>query len=93
MKNAFLSFLVLCLISGFILLSSCTQKAKSMDWISIEGNKFVNESGETIVFRGVNIRDPYPEKRDAPWEAKWEADWGYTPSRQGAFFKSVMTGL
>ena len=20
---------------------------------------------------------PYPQKRNAPWEAQWEADWGY----------------
>ena len=59
MKNTFLAFLVLCL--------SCSQKEKSMDWISIEGNKFVNESGETMVFHGVNIRDPHNLEDEGHW--------------------------
>lgn len=39
----------------------------------------------------VYISHPYPEKRDAPWQEKWEAAWEYTPTRQGAFFKRVMS--
>jgi len=38
------------------------------------------------------ISHPYPEKREAPWEPKWEEDWEYTPTRQGTFFKQEMSG-
>ena len=31
-----------------------------------------------ISFPGVAyVAHPYPQKRDAPWEDKWEADWGF----------------
>lgn len=39
----------------------------SMDWISVEGNSFVNEAGETVVFKGVNIRDPHNLEEDGHW--------------------------
>lgn len=35
--------------------------------ISVEGNKFVTDKGEPIVFRGLNVSDP--DKLD--WEGKW----------------------
>ena len=38
------------------------------------------------------ISHPYPQKREAPWEEQWEAVWDYTPTRQGTFFKKVMSG-
>jgi aryl-phospho-beta-D-glucosidase BglC (GH1 family) len=38
-----------------------------MDWISIEGNRFVNESGQTMIFQGVNIRDPHNLEEDGNW--------------------------
>lgn len=55
---------------GFIaLLSSISMScsSSSMDWISIEGNSFVNEAGETVVFKGVNIRDPHNLEEDGHW--------------------------
>ena len=51
----------------FALFQSFTTKAFSMDWISVEGNKFVNESGETFVFKGVNIRNPHGLEEDGHW--------------------------
>ena len=60
-------------------IQSCAQAEPSQDWISVSGNKFVNESGETLVFRGVNIRDPHNLEEEGHWtkahfqEAK---DWG-----------------
>ena len=74
MKPKFLSILMLSLILALFLDTSCTQNSQSMDqestsmeWISIEGNKFVNESGETMVFQGVNIRDPHNLEEEGHW--------------------------
>ena len=44
---------------------SCS--SSSPDWISIEGNRFVNEAGETVIFKGVNIRDPHNLEKDGRW--------------------------
>lgn len=38
-----------------------------MEYIYVQGNKFVNELGETMVFRGVNIRDPHNLELDGHW--------------------------
>jgi hypothetical protein len=38
-----------------------------MDWIQVKGNRFVNESGETMIFRGVNIRDPHNLELQGNW--------------------------
>ena len=43
----------------------------------------INASG--IVY----ISHPYPEKRDAPWEAKWEADWGYVAEKYPVFLTEI----
>ncbi|MDX2431532.1 MAG: cellulase family glycosylhydrolase, partial [Bacteroides sp.] len=46
---------------------SFASSSSSMDWISIEGNSFVNEAGETVIFKGVNIRDPHNLEEDGHW--------------------------
>ncbi len=61
MKNA-IATLVLC---GII--HSCTLTGSDPERILIEGNRFVNESGETMIFRGVNIRDPHNLELDGRW--------------------------
>ena len=79
MKKATLLILVITFPVMIAQLQSCTQAEPSMEWISISGNKFVNESGETLVFQGVNIRDPHNLEEEGHWtkahfqEAK---DWG-----------------
>lgn len=52
-----------------------------MEWVHVEGSRFINESGETLVFRGVNIRDPHNLEENGHWtrshfkEARaWGAD-------------------
>jgi endoglucanase len=32
---------------------------------------------------------PYPQKRDEPWEPKWEADWGHVASRYPVFVSEL----
>lgn len=37
------------------------------EYIYVQGNHFVKESGETIIFHGVNIRDPHDLAQDGRW--------------------------
>lgn len=73
------------LVSATLLLMSCMQdrqineNSASPEWISIEGNSFVNESGETVVFQGVNIRDPHKLEEEGHWirsHFREARDWG-----------------
>lgn len=54
---------LLALIAAF----STPCSASSLDWISISGPNFVNEAGETVVFKGVNIRDPHNLEEEGHW--------------------------
>mgnify|MGYP001815996992 FL=1 len=47
--------------------------------IRVDGNRFVDESGETFVFRGVSIADPDKLLRDGQWDKRIFAavrEWG-----------------
>jgi endoglucanase len=44
--------------------------SKPLDFIHVEGNKFVNEKGNPIIFRGVNISDPDKIQKDGHWTKK-----------------------
>lgn len=55
--------------------------ASTLSRISVEGKNFVNESGEAIVFRGVNSSDPAKLYRDGKWEKAYFEEikkWGAT---------------
>ncbi len=67
MKRDILILLMFILLPGMFLLPSCTQGNAGPEWIDIKGNSFVNESGETIVFHGVNIRDPHNLEIEGHW--------------------------
>lgn len=56
-------------------------KAQNMERISVKGNEFVNESGEVMVFRGLNSSDPDKLFHDGLWTEdyfKEMHDWGAT---------------
>ena len=44
-----------------------TQLSKELDFISVQGNKLVDESGKQVIFRGVNIADPDKLLREGQW--------------------------
>lgn len=73
MKKLHLSFLILTLVPGILLTKSCRPDKQSspddraMEWIRVEDSRFVNESGETIVFQGVNVRDPHNLEKEGHW--------------------------
>ena len=69
------------LVSFLLLLIavSASVRAQELSRISVEGNKFVNESGETIVFKGLNIADPDRLVKEGQWHPalfKELAAWG-----------------
>ncbi|UCF38033.1 MAG: cellulase family glycosylhydrolase, partial [Acidobacteriota bacterium] len=35
------------------------------------------------------VSHPYPQKRDEPWEEKWEADWGYVSDKYPVILTEV----
>ena len=71
------AFILMLLTLAF---SCTTGKGKSsLERISVSGNRLVNESGETVVFRGVNIRDPHNLEKDGHWTIdhfKQAKEWG-----------------
>ncbi len=60
--------------------------AKTLPRISVVGNKFINEKGETVLFRGVAISDPewYP--------SLFKSFDNYELTEPGEFFKKAMHG-
>lgn len=65
MKNYIQFFVVLCLI--FFMGTAVGQDAKELPRIKVEGNKFVDEDGETIVFQGLNSSDPDKLEKQGHW--------------------------
>lgn len=57
----FIFFFLLFLYTGFAFAQTALSK------LSVEGNKFVTESGETLVFRGLNTSDPDKLEKDGHW--------------------------
>ncbi len=51
----------------FACLQMRAQEAPSLEYIYVQGNKFVNQPGETMVFHGVNIRDPHNLEMEGHW--------------------------
>jgi len=54
------------LISYFV--PSCSKQVSTTEWIHAEGNNFVDESGDTVIFHGVNIRDPHYLEANGNWK-------------------------
>lgn len=63
----------------FLLNSGITQESHSLEKVIVKGNKFVSESGETMLFQGVNIRDPHQLEKNEKWTKahfKMAKSWG-----------------
>lgn len=66
--NHLLRISSLLLIAVFsTLFTSCQSTESGMEPVSISGNQFVNSSGEVLIFKGVNIRDPHNLEEDGKW--------------------------
>jgi len=73
--------LVLLLLFGLVLFSCSTPQSGTMSRIRIEGNRFLNEQGDTVLFRGLCFSDPVKMVRDGKWSeahfaeaARWGAN-------------------
>ncbi|MEN8227099.1 MAG: glycoside hydrolase family 5 protein [Bacteroidota bacterium] len=68
MKKSAITFALISLSLILFIHPAYSQNEKTMEWIHVEGNLFMNESGETLIFQGVNIRDPHNLTEDGRWE-------------------------
>lgn len=52
-----------------MLFASVSAQENEFSRISVDGNKFVNEAGETVIFKGLNIADPDRLVKAGQWKA------------------------
>lgn len=70
---------LLAIAAAVAALVSCSQKQEALEAIHVEGNKFVNESGQTVVFKGLCLADPVKLVKDGQWSDRIFAEaqeWG-----------------
>lgn len=70
---------VIMALSLLVIAMSASAGTNELSRISVDGNTFVNESGETIVFKGLNIADPDRLVKEGQWKPElFEelAEWG-----------------
>ncbi len=69
-----------------------TQLPNQLAFVSVQGNRFVNEAGDTVIFQGVSIADPDKLLREGHWSPKvfeaiasWGANVVRVPVHPGAW--------
>lgn len=62
----FLFLILFALVCSFN--SAAGQEQSKLPFISVEGNSFVNEFGDTIIFRGVSVSDPDKLEKEGMWD-------------------------
>lgn len=62
-----LSVLVTFILVALLACNSSKTSTSEMSRILVEGNRFINEDGEPIVFKGLNIADPDRLSKDSIW--------------------------
>jgi endoglucanase len=67
MKRTTVYSSIAAILSIFAVLQVAAQEAPALEYIYVQGNKFVNQPGETMVFHGVNIRDPHNLEQEGHW--------------------------
>lgn len=55
------------LIVLLIMLIPMSAQAQSLPFVKVDGNRFVNENGETVVFRGMSTSDPDRLEKASHW--------------------------
>lgn len=58
-------FILICSFCFTFMIAAQTQN--SLSFISVKGNSFVNEKGDTIIFRGVSTSDPNKLEKAGKW--------------------------
>lgn len=69
MSDLFRPAFLTCLLAGALLavLPLAAQPAASLPQLRVEGNRFVDEAGETVVLRGVSFSDPDRLEKAGQW--------------------------
>ena len=68
MKKYHLPLYVLLLSALLTTLNAVAQSPAHMPRISVQGNRFVSENGDPLVFRGVSSSDPDKLEREGHWD-------------------------
>lgn len=56
----------------FVFLSICSYaQSNDFSWISVDGNQFVNEKGEQVLFKGLNASDPDRLEKEGQWKQSY----------------------
>lgn len=64
-----MKWFIICVVS--VLFSFDLFAQSSLPWISVKENTFINESSETIIFRGLNASDPGKLMKDGQWNQRY----------------------
>ncbi len=78
-KNSIIGIIIFGLI--FLTNSRSTAQSNQLSRIQVQGNQFVDESGQTIVFRGLNTSDPDKLAAEGKWNKRYFQEmknWGAT---------------
>ncbi|KPK80772.1 MAG: glycoside hydrolase [Bacteroides sp. SM23_62_1] len=70
MKSIIRSLIVISLLVTFNSSLTSAQAVHAPQMIKVDGNRFINESGETVIFHGVNFSDPDKLDRAGKWTKK-----------------------
>jgi len=70
--------------SSLLVTTSCAQNEGALSRIMVEGNQFVDEDGQKMVFHGLNTSDPDKLATDGQWNKRYFQEmknWGATVVR------------
>ena len=79
-RGSFYSIILL----GLVISTSCAQNNTRLSSIQVKGNQFVDEAGQTMVFRGLNTSDPDKLATEGQWNKRYfqaMKNWGATVVR------------
>ena len=79
-RGSFYSIILL----GLVISTSCAQNNTRLSSIKVKGNQFVDEAGQTMVFRGLNTSDPDKLATEGQWNKRYfqaMKNWGATVVR------------
>jgi hypothetical protein len=60
--------LLFIILFSFMAAGAFCQGQNKLPFISVKGNSFVNESGDTVIFRGVSVSDPDKLEKAGMWD-------------------------
>ena len=86
----------------FLATYSSSIYSQDLPWIKVDGNQFVNENGEIILFKALNTSDPDKLDKDGHWDQEYSSQiksWNtnlifdkkkdYVPFQNSLFFSLI----